>query len=138
MPATVFVAPPRGGATAAACYRAGRIGFALAPLVLVHLALFAIPLIDFSWWYLLWVAVLTRFIGLGITAGLEYSVALISEDKLHFRYTTSSFAYRGGLKGRFLLGTGGSEMTVDAGYAANNFKVTPQSDDPNPPQRTIF
>ena len=75
MPATVFVALPRGGATATACYRAGRISFALTPLVLVHLALFAIPLIDFSWWYLLWVAVLTRFIGLGITAGLHRCIS---------------------------------------------------------------
>jgi stearoyl-CoA desaturase (delta-9 desaturase) len=43
----------------------------LLPLVTVHLALFSIPFIEFSWWYLLWVVVLTRFIGLGITVGFH-------------------------------------------------------------------
>ena len=40
-------------------------------MVCVHLALFSIPFIEFSWWYLLWVLVLTRFIGLGITVGFH-------------------------------------------------------------------
>ncbi len=52
-------------------YRAGRIAFALTPLISVHLALLAIPYIEFSWWYLLWIFVLTRIIGLGVTVGLH-------------------------------------------------------------------
>jgi len=52
-------------------YRATRIGLSLVPLICVHLALFSIPFIEFSWWYLLWVLVLTRFIGLGITVGFH-------------------------------------------------------------------
>jgi stearoyl-CoA desaturase (delta-9 desaturase) len=52
-------------------YRVFRIGLALSPLILVHLALFAIPLIEFSWWYLAWILVLTRIIGLGVTVGLH-------------------------------------------------------------------
>lgn len=52
-------------------YRAVRIAFSLSPLLAVHLALFAIPFIEFSWWYLLWIAVLTRINGLGITVGFH-------------------------------------------------------------------
>ncbi|MCE9564652.1 MAG: acyl-CoA desaturase [Planctomycetes bacterium] len=52
-------------------YRVTRIGLSLLPLISVHLALFAIPFIEFSWWYLLWVLVLTRFMGLGITVGFH-------------------------------------------------------------------
>ncbi|MBA4187908.1 MAG: acyl-CoA desaturase [Planctomycetaceae bacterium] len=52
-------------------YRATRIGLSLVPLISVHLALFAIPFIEFSWWYLLWVLVLTRIMGLGITVGFH-------------------------------------------------------------------
>jgi len=52
-------------------YRIFRIGFALSPLLLVHLALIAIPFVEFSWWYLLWILVLTRVTGLGVTVGLH-------------------------------------------------------------------
>lgn len=52
-------------------YRAGRIFLALCPLIAVHLALLAIPFIEWSWWYLLWILVLTRVIGLGVTVGLH-------------------------------------------------------------------
>ena len=41
------------------------------PWVGAHFALIAIPFIEFSWWYLAWVVVLTRFIGIGVTAGLH-------------------------------------------------------------------
>jgi stearoyl-CoA desaturase (Delta-9 desaturase) len=52
-------------------YRATRIVFALCPLLAVHLALIAVPFIEFSWWYVLWVVVLTRITGLGITVGFH-------------------------------------------------------------------
>jgi stearoyl-CoA desaturase (delta-9 desaturase) len=65
------VAPDAPPARRAAWYRAARIALALSPLVSVHLALLAIPFIEFSWWYLLWVVVLTRYIGLGVTAGFH-------------------------------------------------------------------
>jgi stearoyl-CoA desaturase (delta-9 desaturase) len=60
-----------GLGTASRCYRASRIAFSLCPLLAVHLALFTIPFIEFSWWYVLWVAVLTRINGLGITVGFH-------------------------------------------------------------------
>jgi stearoyl-CoA desaturase (delta-9 desaturase) len=52
-------------------WRACRIAISLLPLLSVHLALIAIPFIEFSWWYLLWIAVLTRIAGLGVTVGLH-------------------------------------------------------------------
>jgi stearoyl-CoA desaturase (delta-9 desaturase) len=57
---------PRG-----AWWRATRVALALLPLIAVHLALVAIPFVEFSWWYLLWVFVITRLSGLGITAGFH-------------------------------------------------------------------
>jgi stearoyl-CoA desaturase (Delta-9 desaturase) len=52
-------------------YRASRIVLSLAPLLTVHLALLAIPFIEWSWWYVVWIVVLTRVIGLGVTVGLH-------------------------------------------------------------------
>ncbi len=52
-------------------FRLFRITFALLPLLAVHFALLAIPWIEFSWWYLLYIAVLTRIIGYGVTIGLH-------------------------------------------------------------------
>jgi stearoyl-CoA desaturase (delta-9 desaturase) len=52
-------------------YRASRIAFSLSPLILVHLSLFAIPFVEFSWWYLLMFAVVTRLMGVGITVGFH-------------------------------------------------------------------
>ena len=37
------------------CYRAMRIGVSLSPLILVHLSLLAIPFLEWSWWYVLWI-----------------------------------------------------------------------------------
>jgi stearoyl-CoA desaturase (delta-9 desaturase) len=54
-----------------AAIRGTRVFLALCPLLAVHLALFTIPLIEWSWWYVLWVLVLTRVIGLGITVGFH-------------------------------------------------------------------
>ena len=54
------------GASRPRIWRAARIALALAPLMAVHLALCAIPFIEFSWWYVVWVLVLTRVTGLGI------------------------------------------------------------------------
>jgi hypothetical protein len=69
---------------------------------------------------------------LGITVGAEYSLALISEDSNGDRYRTSSMGYSVGVKGRHLLGS--TELTGGLAYAAYSFKVTPESDDPAPPQ----
>ncbi|HSQ54106.1 MAG TPA: fatty acid desaturase, partial [Gemmata sp.] len=62
---------PTAGATASAWYRSARIAISLSPLLAVHLALFAIPYIEWSWWYLLWILVLTRVVGLGVTVALH-------------------------------------------------------------------
>jgi stearoyl-CoA desaturase (Delta-9 desaturase) len=62
---------PRPAALGAKALRACRIAFSLSPLIAVHLALLAIPFIEFSWWYLLWMVVLTRIAGLGVSAGLH-------------------------------------------------------------------
>jgi stearoyl-CoA desaturase (delta-9 desaturase) len=51
--------------------RAVRIALSLTPLMAVHLALIAIPWIEWSWWYLLWIVVLTRIAGFGVSAGLH-------------------------------------------------------------------
>jgi stearoyl-CoA desaturase (delta-9 desaturase) len=52
-------------------FRIARIAFALAPLVAVHLAIFAIPFIEFSWWYVLMLFAVTRITGLGTTIGFH-------------------------------------------------------------------
>ena len=52
-------------------YRAARIGGSLAPLISVHLALLAIPLVEFSWLSVLLIVVVTRFAGFGVTVGLH-------------------------------------------------------------------
>ncbi|WP_439631070.1 acyl-CoA desaturase [Gemmata sp.] len=57
--------------SAHAAYRGTRVFLALCPLLAVHLALFTVPLIEWSWWYVLWILVLTRVIGLGITVGFH-------------------------------------------------------------------
>ena len=54
-----------------AWFRATRIGLSLAPLMAVHLALIAIPFLEWSWWYLLAIFVLTRIAGLGVSIGLH-------------------------------------------------------------------
>lgn len=56
-------------------YRIPRIVLALAPLILVHLALLTIPLIEFSAWYLLVLFVLSRMAGFGITVGFHRYLA---------------------------------------------------------------
>lgn len=52
-------------------YRVTRIGLSLAPLLSVHLALFAIPFVEFGWLSVLLIVVATRFVGLGVTVGLH-------------------------------------------------------------------
>jgi stearoyl-CoA desaturase (delta-9 desaturase) len=68
VPTVVPVVP---GATRATWYRATRIGVSLAPLILVHLALVSLPFLDFSWWYVLALFVVTRVAGLGVSVGLH-------------------------------------------------------------------
>jgi stearoyl-CoA desaturase (delta-9 desaturase) len=62
---------PVAVATSPAWYRVLRIALSLSPLVAVHLALLAIPYLEWSWWYLLWIVVLTRVCGLGVTVALH-------------------------------------------------------------------
>ena len=68
---TALPAAPAATAARVNWYRAVRIAFALSPLVAVHLALFAIPFIEFSWWYVLMLLVVTRITGLGTTIGFH-------------------------------------------------------------------
>ena len=64
-------APPVPGTRGPFLYRAFRIGLSLTPLISVHLALFAIPFVEFTWWSVVAILVVTRFAGLGITAGFH-------------------------------------------------------------------
>lgn len=52
-------------------FRAGRIGFALAPLFAVHLALLAMPLVDFTLTSFIVMFLVTRIAGFGITVGFH-------------------------------------------------------------------
>ncbi|HEY1188141.1 MAG TPA: acyl-CoA desaturase [Gemmata sp.] len=52
-------------------YRVARVALALCPLMAVHLALLAIPLVEFTVWSAVAILVVTRIIGLGITAGFH-------------------------------------------------------------------
>ena len=65
------VAPAATVKFLSAWFRATRIGLSLSPLIAVHLALIAIPFLEFSWWYLLAIFVLTRIAGLGVSIGLH-------------------------------------------------------------------
>lgn len=60
------LAPPRP-----AWYRVTRIGISLAPLILVHLALLAIPVVEFTLISFVLLFVVTRVAGLGVTVGLH-------------------------------------------------------------------
>jgi hypothetical protein len=71
-----------------------------------------------------------KYFGFGINA--EYSVALISEDAMKNRYRTGSFGYGVSGKVRYSLGPVG--LIGGVGYAANNFKITPETDDTTPPR----
>jgi stearoyl-CoA desaturase (delta-9 desaturase) len=64
-------AEPTHTPTGPGWYRVFRIGVSLAPLLAVHFAMFAVPFVEWSWWYLLWILVLTRIIGLGVSVGLH-------------------------------------------------------------------
>ena len=52
-------------------YRAARVGLSLSPLIAVHLALVAIPYVEFTVWSFVAIIAVTRFAGLGITAGFH-------------------------------------------------------------------
>lgn len=69
---------------------------------------------------------------IGITGSFEYSMALISEDKPGFKYTTSSMGYSFGGKYRHFLGT--TELHGVLAYASYGFKITPEATDKTPPQ----
>ncbi len=70
-PATVPLTESAARAARPAWSRAARVGLGLAPLLAVHLALLAVPFLEFSWWYLVWLAALSRVTGLGVTAGFH-------------------------------------------------------------------
>src|SRR6185436_664927 len=69
---------------------------------------------------------------IGVTASFEYSVALISEYKAGFRYTTSSMGFSLGAKYRLFLGS--TELVPGVSYSSYGFKITPESEDKTPPQ----
>jgi hypothetical protein len=69
----------------------------------------------------------------GVTAGGEYSIALVSQDGDGNRYKTSSLGYFVGAKGRYFL-SGGTELQGGVAYAVNNFKILPAEGVTNPPQ----
>jgi hypothetical protein len=69
---------------------------------------------------------------IGISGSFEYSVALISEDKAGFRYTTSSMGYSVGAKYRLFFGA--TELTPGLAYSGYGFKITPEAGDKTPPQ----
>ncbi len=52
-------------------YRAARIAISLSPLILVHLALGAIPFVEFTLVSALLLVVVTRIAGIGVTVGLH-------------------------------------------------------------------
>ncbi|HEX4609220.1 MAG TPA: acyl-CoA desaturase [Urbifossiella sp.] len=74
-------------------FRAARVGLALAPLVLVHLSLFALPVVPLTLPAVVIFVVLTRVSGLGVTVGFHRGMA-------HHAYRTSRVF-------RFLLAAAG-------------------------------
>src|SRR5262245_44384498 len=54
-----------------AWYRVARIAFSLSPLLLVHLALVAVPFVPATLWSLVLLLVVSRVAGLGVTIGLH-------------------------------------------------------------------
>jgi len=69
---------------------------------------------------------------IGISGSFEYSVALISQDKAGFRYTTSSMGWSIGAKYRLFFGH--TELVPGVAYSGYSFKVTPEDGDKTPPQ----
>jgi stearoyl-CoA desaturase (Delta-9 desaturase) len=65
------VAPPVPNTSLPTWYRALRIALSLSPLLAVHFALIAIPLVAFTWWSVLAILVVTRILGVGITVGFH-------------------------------------------------------------------
>lgn len=66
-----ITAPASGASVRPTWYRVARITLSLVPLIAVHLALGAIPFVEFTIWSVVAVAVVTRIVGLGITAGFH-------------------------------------------------------------------
>jgi stearoyl-CoA desaturase (delta-9 desaturase) len=64
--------------------RAARVALAVGPLVAAHLALVAIPFVEFSFWCALAMLTISRFVGLGVTAGFHRLLA-------HRAFKTSRF-----------------------------------------------
>lgn len=68
---TAPLVPAPGPAPRSRGYRVTRIALALSPLIAVHVALVAIPFVEFTVWSVVAVVVVTRVTGLGITAGFH-------------------------------------------------------------------
>ncbi len=66
-----LAALPITGSARPAWYRVTRIAISLAPLLAVHFALLAIPFVEFTWWSVLAIFVVTRICGVGVTVGLH-------------------------------------------------------------------
>ena len=65
------IALPTSVPTRPVWYRVTRIALSLSPLLAVHFALVAIPFVEFTWWSVLAIFVVTRIVGLGVTVGLH-------------------------------------------------------------------
>src|SRR5947207_6054402 len=66
---TAPVAPPVSGSGRPKARRVVRVAVGVAPMLAVHLALGAIPFVEFTLWSAVLMLAVSRFIGLGITAG---------------------------------------------------------------------
>src|SRR5436190_24150556 len=64
-------APAPGTTALPTWYRVTRVALSLCPLLAVHLALCAIPFVEFTVWSFVAIVVVTRIVGLGITAGMH-------------------------------------------------------------------
>ncbi|MBY0460703.1 MAG: acyl-CoA desaturase [Gemmataceae bacterium] len=67
----MHLAPPAPPVRASRWLRTARVALGLCPLIAVHLSLVAIPFVEFAVWDAVAVVVVTRIIGLGITAGFH-------------------------------------------------------------------
>ena len=68
---SALLASPIAAPVRPAWYRVARIALSLSPLLAVHFALLAIPFVEFTWWSVLAIVVVTRIVGLGVTVGLH-------------------------------------------------------------------
>src|SRR5262245_46608992 len=71
MQTALSATPAVAGAARPVWYRITRIAISLSPLLAVHFALLAMPFVEFTWWSVLAIFVVTRICGIGVTVGLH-------------------------------------------------------------------